>query len=281
MRPHLRVARMHVVRASSCAEQSNARSTPAPPVSAADVVHVRASRRQDLLEEPQRLRQLQPFRQDVDPDHVTRPERPADHRGREADRPETRDQHRVVAADADALDALVHGPEPARHLRAVRVGQRLGQQDEVLLLGQHVVGHASVALPPVRAPVVARARDHVAAPAVVAHATTGDVVDDDAVTRLEAAAAGAGVHDLAARLVPGDHARLVALGPLAEMLVVDATDVRPADGRALRADQDLAVPGSGDGELPQLGSAVARKDETTHRLVHGSPLRCVTSRWRP
>ena len=163
---------------------------------------------------------------------------------------------------------FVHRPEPAGHLRAVGVRQRVGQQDEVLLLREHVVGHAAVTLPAVRAPVLAGARDHVAAPAVVAHAAPGDVVDDDAVAHLEAPAARAGGHDLPARLVARDHARLVALGPLAEVLVVDAADVRAADRGALGPDQHFAVSRFRDGELTQLRAAVARKHETPHRLVH-------------
>ena len=67
----------------------------------------------------------------------------------------------------------------------------------------------------------------------------------------EAAAAGAGLDDLSARLVPGDHA-LVAFGALAKMLVIDAANVGAADGGRLHAEQNFAVAGFGDGDFAQF-----------------------------
>jgi hypothetical protein len=68
--------------------------------------------------------------------------------------------------------------------------------------------------------------------------------------------------DLAARLVAGDHA-LVAFGPFAEMLVIDAANVGAADGGGLHAQQNFAVARRGTGtvristvELPGRNAAV-------------------------
>jgi hypothetical protein len=59
------------------------------------------------------------------------------------------------------------------------------------------------------------------------------VVDDHAVARLEAFAAGADGSDLAAGLVPGDGAGKIPLGPLAEMGAIDGANVGAADARGL------------------------------------------------
>ena len=156
--------------------------------------------------------------------------------------------------------AFVDGAEAAGHLRAIGVGEFGGQMDQVLLLGEEVFGHAAVALPAVGAAVLlAGAGDHVAAAAIVAHAAAGDVIDDDAVAHAEAAAAGARLDDLAARLVAGDHA-LVAFRAFAQVLVIDAADVRAADGGRLHAQQHFAVARLGDGHFFQFDRAVAGQD---------------------
>ena len=71
--------------------------------------------------------------------------------GGQADGAEAGDQHGVIAVDADLLQAFVDGAEAAGDLRAVGIGELVGQGDEVFLLGDHVVGHAAVALPAVGA----------------------------------------------------------------------------------------------------------------------------------
>ena len=210
--------------------------------------------------------QLEPLGEDVDADEARGAHRPREHRGREADRAEAGDEDGVVAADPDPLEALVDRAEAAGDLRAVRVGERVGSRDEVLLLGEDEGRHAAVALPAVRPAPGAGAGDHVAAAAVVAQAAAGDVVDDDAVALREAAAAGAAPDDLPAGLVPRDHPRLVALRPLAEVLVVDAADVGAADRGALRPHQHLAVARRGHGIAFDLGGAVAGKDSALHGI---------------
>ena len=91
----------------------------------------------------------------------------------------------------------------------------------------------------------------------------GDVIDDHAVAQAEAAASGTGLDDLAARFVTGHHA-LVALGALAQMLVIDAADVRTADGGRLHAEQHFAVARDRDGHLFQFDGAVAGKECACH-----------------
>src|ERR1022692_4001411 len=98
-----------------------------------------------------------------------------------------------------------------------------------------VPAKSTVALPPVGAAVLfAGARDHVAAPAVVAHSAARNVIDDHPVAHAETPAAGSCLHDLAGRLVPRHHS-LVSFRSLAEVLMIDAPDIGAADGRSLHA----------------------------------------------
>src|ERR1035438_3467176 len=129
--------------------------------------------------------------------------------------------------------------------------------DQVLLLGEQVVRHAAVALPSVGAAVLlAGAGDHVAAAAIVAQAAAGDVIYDHAVAHDEAAASGPRLDDLPGGFVAGHHS-LVAFRTLAQMLVIDAADIRTADGGRFHAKQHFAVAGRRNGHLFQFDRAVA------------------------
>ena len=90
------------------------------------------------------------------------------------------------------------------------------------------------------------------------------MIHDHAIAFAEAAASGAGLHDLPARLVPGDHS-LVAFRPLAQMLVINAADIRAADGGGLHAQQHFAVSGLRNRHLPHLHRAIAGQD--TRRVI--------------
>ena len=83
------------------------------------------------------------------------------------------------------------------------------------------------------------------------------MIDDDAVAGRETPAAGAGLLDLAGRFVSGDDA-LVALGALAQVLVVNAADIRPADGRRLHAEENFAMARLGYGRFPEFRRAISR-----------------------
>ena len=204
----------------------------------------------------------------VDSDNQVRAEFAAKCAGGQTNGSEPGDEHGVIAVDADLLQALVDGAEAARHLRAIGVAEFRGQMDQVLLFGQQIVGHAAIALPAVSAAVTfAGAGDHVAAPAIVAHAAAGDVVDNHAIAHLEAAAALAGRDDLPARLVAGNHS-LVALGALPQMLVIDAANIRTADCGGLHAQQHLAMPWSGHRHSADVDGRVAGQERCGHRLFH-------------
>ena len=169
-----------------------------PPVSRY-LGHVVRARRQNLVAEAEIPRDLHALGHHVDADDFLRAQLAAERAGGQADGAEAGDEHGMVAADADLLQALVDGAESAGHLRAVGVGELVGQRDEVFFFGDHELGHAAIALPAVGAAIfLAGAGDHVAAAAIVAHAAAGDVIDDDAIARLEAAAAGARGDNLAA-----------------------------------------------------------------------------------
>src|SRR5690606_23185746 len=91
-----------------------------------------------------------------------------------------------------------------------------------------------------------------------------DVVDDDPIARLEAPASGTDLDDLTARFVACDHPGLIALRPPTQMLMIDAADVRTADGRGLHADQHFAMTRHRNIERAQFHRAVARQNRPGH-----------------
>jgi hypothetical protein len=237
-----------------------------PPVSGGPRRRCRAAL-QHFVAQLEVERQLHALLDHVDADDPVGAQLAAERAGGQAHRTEAGDQHRVVAADADLLQAFVDRAEAAGHLRAIGVGQLGGEMDQVLLLGEQVFRHAAVALPAVGAAVLfAGAGDHVAAAAIVAHPAAGDVIHDHAVAHAEAAAARARLDDLPARLVAGHHA-LVAFRTLAQVLVIDAADVRAADGGRLHAKQHFAVAGHRNGHLLQFDRAVAGEVCAFHCLI--------------
>ena len=142
----------------------------------------------------------------------------------------------MIAIDADLVPAL-RRPSRIRRRPVLHLHKEssIGQRNQVLFLGQHELRHAAIALPAIGSPILfTGARNHVTAAAIVAHSASGDVIHNHAVARLETAATLARSHNLAAWLVPGDYA-LVAFRSLAQMLVINAADIRPADRRGLHA----------------------------------------------
>src|SRR6185437_436354 len=132
----------------------------------------------------------------------------------------------MVAIDSDFFDSLVNGPKAAGHLSAISVRKRVRKRDEVFLFRDHVVGHSAVTLPSVCTPVLlARAGDHIAAPAIVTDATTRDVINNHSIAHAKTAAARPGLYNLTARLMTGNYS-LIALGALAQVLVIDTAYVR-------------------------------------------------------
>src|SRR5690606_35597399 len=110
----------------------------------------------------------------------------------------------------------------------------------------------AVALPAVRGAVRAVATDHVSVPAILANAAAVDVIDDHAIARLKPFAPRPHLHDLPARLMPGDGAGLVSLGSFSQVRAVDRADVAAADRARLGLDQHLPVAGLGHVELAEL-----------------------------
>ena len=85
---------------------------------------------------------------------------------------------------------------------------------------------------------------------------------------LEFLAVRADFDDLAARLVAGDGAGLVAFRAFAEMRAVDGANVAAANGAGLHLDQNLAGPGLGTGNC--LNSTVLLPGKTTPVMVAGA-----------
>ncbi len=232
----------------------------------AHLVDVVGAGGQRLVAQAEIARELHAVFVHVDANDLRRAQLAAERRRGQTDGAEAGDEHRVVAADADFFEAFVNRAEAAGNLRAVGIGERIGEVNQVLLLREKVIGHAAIALPAVGAAILfARAGNHVTAPAIVANAAAGNVVDDHAVAFAELAAAGPGLHDLAARFVARDDA-LVAFGAFAEVLVINAADVGAADGRGLHPDEDFAVAGRGHGKTFELGGAVARQEGALHLI---------------
>src|ERR1035438_675296 len=267
--PHLRVGRMAVVRATLLAEQSTARSTPKPPVS---------SLTWSTLSEPEVKTASQWPRSWAICMRSGTTSMPmilfaAECAGGQSNRTEASDEHGVITVDADLLEALIDGAEAAGDLRAVGIGERIGQCDEIFLFRDHVLGHAAVTLPPIGAAILdASAGDHVAAAAIVAHSAAGDVVNDYAIARPEAAAALAGGHNQPSGFVSDDDA-LIAFRTFAKMLVIDAADIRAADGGGLDAQQNFSVAGCWHGHSAQFDGRVPGQVRRGHGVFHGFHLR--------
>jgi hypothetical protein len=83
------------------------------------------------------------------------------------------------------------------------------------------------------------------------------VVHKHAITGFEPAATGTGLYDEARGLVPGNHS-LVSLGTLAEVLVIDATDIGAADRGGFYLKQYFAVPRFGCRNVSYFDSTVPR-----------------------
>src|ERR1035437_7956207 len=234
--------------------------------------YVVSARRQRFIAKAHVFRQLQPLLDNINADDFLSAEFARDGSGRESHGAEAGDQHGMIAADSDLLDSLVYRAESAGHLRTVGVGELVRQCDEVLLFGQHVLCHGSIALPAVGATILfAGAGDHVAAPAVVAYAASGDVVHDDAVTDVETPAAGAGFHNLPTGLVSRDHT-LISLGAFPEMFVINGANIRAANGGSLDAEQNLAMTRHRHWHGSKFDGTVSRKVGCLHRPLHDSDL---------
>src|SRR5437868_537855 len=193
----------------------------------------------------------------------------------------------MVAIDLNFLDGLVHCSKSTGHLRSIRVGKLIGESDEIFLLRNHVVGHSAIALPSIGAPeLLARARDHVAAPAIVADSATRDVIHDHSVAHAKTPASRTNIYDLTTRLVTGDDS-LIALGAFAQMLVVNTTDVGTTNRGGLDFQQNFAVKGTGYRDRAKIESIIAGQKRSSHALFHSSssPIRPRTCsiqnlRWR-
>ena len=225
-------------------------SQPLPPVASLILSSASASLTNASSTRPRSCASCDAARAGVHADDLVRPQRLAQHRRRQAHRPQARDQQPVLPVDLDARQRLPGRAEAAGDQRAVHIGQVVRQGDAGVLLGQQVRGVAAVALPAVGGAVLAVAGDHVAGLAVLADAAAADVVQHDAVAGLELLAARADLDDLPARLMPGDDAP-VGLVAHAQVLAVDGADVAAADG-----DWPSSAPGPARG--PASGSGCSR-----------------------
>jgi hypothetical protein len=82
------------------------------------------------------------------------------------------------------------------------------------------------------------------------------MVHKNAIASLEPATAWARLHDQPGGLVP-DNDSLVSFRALAEVLMVDATDIGAADGRCFYLQQYLAMPRFGYGNFPYVDFTIS------------------------
>ncbi|OPZ66199.1 MAG: hypothetical protein BWY83_02949 [bacterium ADurb.Bin478] len=211
-----------------------------------------------MIEQAQLSCNLNPLGQRLDPDDLLGSHCAGQHRRRQPHRPQSGHQHGVIAAHADLFQSFVNRAESAGHLSAVRIRQPVRQGHQIFFLGQQVLSHPAVALPAIGPSMRTGAGDVVSSPAVIAHPAAGDVIDDYPVAFLKSPTARTNPGDLSARLVPGDHPALIALHAFAQMLVINAANVRPADRRGFHLDKRLAVSRSWNLKILQRRCAVAR-----------------------
>jgi hypothetical protein len=114
------------------------------------------------------------------------------------------------------------------------------------------------------------ARNHVAAPAIIAHAASGNVIDDYSIAGFEPAAARTALDDLPAWFVTGNGS-LIALRALAKMLVIDATDIRSTDCGCFHTKKHFAVARSGHGNSAHFNGRVTGQVCRSHCAFHAPP----------
>ena len=176
----------------------------------------------------------------------------------------------MVAIDLNFFDGLVNCSKSTGHLRSIRVGKLVGEGNQIFLLRNHVVGHSAIALPPVGASeLLAGARDHIAAPAIVAYSATRDVIHDYSVAHAKTSASWTNIYDLTARLVSCDHS-LIAFGAFAQVLVVNTSNVGTTNRGGLDLHENFAVKGTGYGNRAEIESIIAGQKRSSHALFHSS-----------
>src|SRR5262249_7878464 len=150
--------------------------------------------------------------------------------------------------DSNLLESFIDRSETARHLGTIGVGKLVRQRHQILFFSQNIGRHAPVPLPAVGGSKLARTAYHVATAAVVAHAAPGNMINYNAISLFEPLEAGTLLHNLSARFVPCNFV-LVSFRPFPDVLAVDRPDIAPANRGRLRFDQDLTMPGLGNGKL--------------------------------
>ena len=170
IRPHFASRADRRRRAASLAEQSTARSTPWPPVSCRTSATLSGPLTQHLVAQAQVAAPVACLSGNTSmPMIVCAPSFRQSAPVASAHRPQTRDQHRIISADPDFLQALhtlcrTRTP-PARH----RYKKAHPAANQIFLFGQQVIRHAAIALPAVGAPILfAGAGNHVSAPTIIA-----------------------------------------------------------------------------------------------------------------
>jgi hypothetical protein len=93
------------------------------------------------------------------------------------------------------------------------------------------------------------------------------VIDDDSVANSETPAAGAGLYDLTAGLMTGNNP-LISFRAFAEVLVIDASDIRATDCGCLYPKQGLAMAGTWYRHGAEFNAAVARQKRGAHALFN-------------
>ncbi|CAA9381831.1 MAG: hypothetical protein AVDCRST_MAG21-1695 [uncultured Nocardioidaceae bacterium] len=196
-----------------------------------DLVQARAH---DL--EPERARDLQPLRVDVDDRDHPRPVEPGHLRVLQAHRAGAVDEVRVTGVRLEQVEAVDHAADRLDQGRR-REGHALRHRVDAALGHRHPLGEAAGSLDDADR-VQALAQVLVAALAEVALAAAQRRVDPDPVADLDADHLVPDVHDRPAELV-ADHD---GVGRRRE-LAVDDVDVRPADPAGRDLDHHVLRPG--------------------------------------
>jgi hypothetical protein len=94
------------------------------------------------------------------------------------------------------------------------------------------------------------------------------MIDDYAVADAKTPTTRTDFYDLPTGFMAGDYT-LISFWPLAEMLVVNAANVRTADRRDLHPEEHFAVRGSRNRQAPQLNFVISGKVCGPHALLAG------------
>ena len=196
----------------------------------------------------------------------------------QTDRSQTGYQYCIIAADTYLFDSLIYGTETTGHLCSILVGQLIWQCDQILLICQNILCHATVSLPSVCLTEFTLAGNIVASSAIVTYTTSGNVINNNTVALLESLQIFAFLYDQTTRFMTCHSSGNIAFRTFSHMFSIDAADITAADSCSHCLDHNLSMSRLRHFEFSKFYCAVARKNCSHHLfLFHFLSVHLLTS----